>query len=81
MLVKMGGEDAIINIDFKNKLAEQAENYNLAQIRSVIGHLQTVGEQLRQNANPQLALEELMLNIPKRRMRGEANITTQLRYG
>ncbi|MDI6815082.1 MAG: AAA family ATPase [Dehalococcoidales bacterium] len=66
MLVKVGSSDTITNIDRLPSLVEMARGYNLTQIRAVINSIQAAGEQLRQNANPWLVLEVLMLEIPKR---------------
>jgi len=64
LLVKLGSSDSVTNIDHQSMLANIARGYRLAQIRAVINGIQVVGEQLRQNANPRLALEVLMLSIP-----------------
>lgn len=66
LLVKVGGSDTITNIDRLPTLVEMATGYNLAQIRAFINSIQAAGEQLRQNANPRLVLEVLMLEIPRR---------------
>ncbi len=67
LLVKTGCSDNIINVDRLATLADGARDYNLAQIKDFIRSIQAAKEQLRQNANPRLVLEVLMLNIPKRR--------------
>ena len=64
MLVKMGCESLITNIDKKDELIKIAGNYRLSQIKTVIRSIQAIAEQLRQNANTRLALEVLMLDIP-----------------
>jgi len=64
LLVKIGCNEAITNVDLETTLIDSAGSYNLAQIRAFINSIQAAGEQLGQNANPQLALETLMLNIP-----------------
>jgi DNA polymerase-3 subunit delta' len=64
LLVKLGSTSAITNIDHQSTLVDMARGYRLKQIRSVINGIQAVGEQLRQNANPRLAFEVLMLSIP-----------------
>ncbi len=64
LLVKVGCSDTITNVDRLATLNEIANDYNLAQIRAVINSIQAAGEQLRQNANPRLVLEVLMLDIP-----------------
>lgn len=71
LLVKTGNNEAVTNTDFLPTLSEMAQRYSLPQIRSVIGGIQDVEKQLRQNANAQLALEVMMLNIPKREKVGE----------
>jgi DNA polymerase-3 subunit delta' len=65
LLVKLGS-GVITNVDHENELVEMSRGYSLAQIRAFIASIQAVGEQLGQNANPRLALEVLMLNIPVR---------------
>ena len=67
MLVKVGCGDYITNVDLEASLGEMAMGYSLAQIRRVIDGIQAAGEQLRQNANPRLVLEVLMLSIPGRK--------------
>jgi len=66
MLFKVGCKDAITNVDFEAMIVEQAKDFGLAEIKEVINRLQMAGGQLRLNANPQLVLETLMLNIPRR---------------
>ncbi len=67
LLVKVGCGGAITNIDMAAALEEMAGHYSLEQIRGFIDSLQAAKEQLGQNANPRLALEVLMLNIPERK--------------
>lgn len=69
MLVKVGSNDLITNVDRWDTLVEMAERYELAQVKSFINCLQTAGEQLRQNANPRLVLEVLMLDLPGKEVR------------
>ena len=64
LLVKAGRSDTITNIDRLAMLVGIAKGYSLAQIKAVINSIQAAGEQLRQNANPRLVLEVLMLDIP-----------------
>jgi len=67
LLIKAGCRDIITNVDLEASLIEVAGSYSLAQIKAVISSIQAAGEQLRQNANPRLVLEVLMLDIPRRR--------------
>ena len=64
MLVKVGCSDRITNVDFEAVLLKMTKGYSLAQIRSFLDSIREAGEQLRQNANPRLVLEVLMLSIP-----------------
>jgi len=64
LLVKVGSTDNITNIDRLDSLSDMAKRYSLAQIRASIQSILATGEQLRQNANPRLALEVLMLDMP-----------------
>jgi len=66
LLVKVGLSEAITNIDISTTVVDWAQGYSLAQIKSSINSIQAAGEQLRQNANPQLVLEVLMLNMPRK---------------
>ncbi|MFH1775528.1 MAG: DNA polymerase III subunit delta' C-terminal domain-containing protein [Chloroflexota bacterium] len=66
LLSKIGSSDSIINVDHETGLARMAQDYRLAHIKSVIDDIKEAKEQLGLNANPQLVLEVLMLNIPKR---------------
>ncbi len=66
LLVKIGCNEATTNVDLEDTLIDSARVYGLAQIRAFINSIQAAGEQLRQNANPQLVLEVLMLSMPKK---------------
>ncbi len=66
LLVKVGCSEAITDVDLEATLVEMARGYNLTQIRAFINSIQAAGEQLRQNANPRLVLEVLMLSMPRR---------------
>jgi len=67
LLVKLGCDDVITNIDHQVMLLDLAQGYTLVEIRAFISSIQSAKEQLRQNANPRLVLEVLMLSIPERR--------------
>ena len=73
LLVKLGGEDMIVNIDRQKELVEIAAGYRLAQIKDFIESLRKAAEQLRQNVNVRLALEVLMLDIPQKEGGGVKN--------
>jgi len=64
-LVKQGCQNLITNIDHMDMLEKSSNNYNVAQIAGFIKSLDSAVSNLRRNANPRLALEILMLDIPK----------------
>jgi DNA polymerase-3 subunit delta' len=64
MLVKGGCPEAIINVDFKTVLEEQASGLSLSQIKEFLANLGLLQEAISKNVNPRLALEWLMLNLP-----------------
>lgn len=64
MLVKLDCGDIISNVDRLDTLTGIAEGYPLAQIKAFIDGIRAAGRQLRQNVNPRLALEVLMLDMP-----------------
>jgi DNA polymerase-3 subunit delta' len=66
LLAKVGCAEDIKNIDCQNELKMAAAGYSLGQIRAFIGRIQSAKEQLRQNINPQLVMEVLMLNMPEK---------------
>jgi len=78
LLVKIGCSDIITNVDRLDKLVEIAEDYRLAQIKAFINSIQAAGEQLRQNANPRLVLEVLMLDMPGKERLSEKKLAKRL---
>ena len=80
LLAKTGLSEAITNIDISSTIAEWAGCYTLARIKNCINSIQAAGEQLRQNANPRLTLEVLMLDIPRKERHGKETATA-LNYG
>jgi len=67
MLIKTNFAEAITNVDIEKNLTDLAENFSLAEIRDFISGIRAAKQQLKQNANPRLVLEVLMLNMPERR--------------
>jgi DNA polymerase-3 subunit delta' len=64
MLVKLGCHDMITNIDRSQELKDSSKKYSSEEIDSCIKSIRAAADRLRQNANPRLALEVLMLDIP-----------------
>jgi len=66
MLIKGGCQEAIINVDYKTVLEEQARGLSLSEIKEFLANLGLLQEAISKNVNPRLALEWLMLNLPRR---------------
>ena len=66
MLVKGGCQEAVINVDFKAVLKEQARVLSMSQIKESLTNLGLLQEAISKNVNPRLALEWLMLTLPRR---------------
>ncbi len=81
LLVKVGSIDNITNIDRLDSLSDMARGCRLAQIRAFIRSIQAAGEQLRQNANPRLVLEVLMLDVPGKSAEGSPVAQFEVNYG
>ena len=64
LLIKTDSIDNITNIDRINELSGMAERRSLSGIRDFIRSIQKANVELRQNANPRLVLEILMINMP-----------------
>lgn len=65
LLIKEGCPEAVTNMDQEAALRERAQRYSLQQIQEIIRAIQGTARQLEQNVNPRLALEVLLLRLPK----------------
>jgi DNA polymerase-3 subunit delta' len=65
LLVKEGCPEAVTNIDQEAVLRGKAQRYSLRQIQEIIRAIQEAARQLEQNVNPRLALEVLLLRLPR----------------
>jgi DNA polymerase-3 subunit delta' len=65
MLIKGGCNGAIINIDYEITVEEQAGGLSLSEIKGFLANLCLLEEEISKNVNPRLALEWLMLNLPR----------------
>jgi DNA polymerase-3 subunit delta' len=77
MLVKVGSDDLVTNVDRSSVLGEMASKYSLGQIRDFMESILAAGEQLRQNANARLVLEVLMLDMPGKEERRQEKVTAR----
>jgi len=65
MLIKGGCREGIINVDYGVALEEQAGGLSLSEIKEFLANLCLLQEEISKNVNPRLALEWLMLNLPR----------------
>lgn len=65
LLVRAGCAGAVANADHSPRLEQASRALSLAQIRAAISGLRSTGEGLRRHANPRLALEVLVLGLPR----------------
>jgi DNA polymerase-3 subunit delta' len=72
MLIKGDCHEAIVNVDFEEALKEQARGLSLSEIKGSLANLGLLQEAISNNVNPRLALEWLMLNLPRRENRERA---------
>lgn len=64
MLIKGGCQEAIVNVDYRTVLEEQATALSLSKIKEFLTNLGLLQEAISKNVNPRLALEWLMLSLP-----------------
>jgi DNA polymerase-3 subunit delta' len=72
MLIKGGCHEAIINLDFKIVLEEQSRDLSLSEMKEFLTNLGLLQDAISKNANSRLALEWLMLNLPRSENRRHA---------
>jgi DNA polymerase-3 subunit delta' len=72
LLITGGCANLVANIDKEALLHRQARRYSLTQIKGFIKAIGAALQQLEQNANPQLALEVLMLDMAAERKTRDA---------
>jgi DNA polymerase-3 subunit delta' len=64
MLAAAGCPEQIAHVDRRDQIAQAAGRYGLAEIHAFIARLDATARQLRENVNPQLALENALLHLP-----------------
>lgn len=69
MLSAAGCSDLVAHVDRRDELARAAARYPLADIHAFLARLAVAAQQLRENVNPQLALENVVLHLPVESMR------------
>jgi len=72
MLIKGGCGEAITNVDYEVALKKQAKGLSLNQVKEFVANLCLTEEEISRNVNARLALESLMLNLPRKS--GKSNL-------
>ena len=65
MVIKAGGPEFVSNISRTEELTAVAASLSLTQIVEAVNMVREASEQLERNANARLALENLMLSLPR----------------
>ena len=65
LLTKEGGADYVVNLSLADSLSRMAESMSTADIVAAVGCVQETWHHLERNVNPRLALEEMMLRLPR----------------
>lgn len=65
ILLQVGCDDLLTNVDFESELQEQAAHFTLAHARAGLVAVEEAEMHLRANVNARLALEAMMLSLPR----------------
>lgn len=64
LLMSTGCTTQIVHVDRRPELSQAVSQYHLVDIHAFIARLTSAAQQLRENVNPQLALENVLLHMP-----------------
>jgi DNA polymerase-3 subunit delta' len=64
MLTSAGCSEAVTHIDRRKELELAAKRYTLPQLHAFLRRISQTAQQLRENVNPQLAIENVLLHLP-----------------
>lgn len=64
LVAAAGCPEQIVHIDRRDEIVQAARRYRLADIHAFVARLADTATQLRENVNPQLALENALLHLP-----------------
>jgi DNA polymerase III subunit delta' len=64
-LARAGCVDLVANVDRVAQIEEQAAGYSVDQLRQFVGEIDRVGRRLAVNVNPRMALDILLLAVPR----------------
>ncbi len=64
LMLAAGCEQAIVFVDRRSELEHYARRYPLADIHACVQRIGAASQRMRENLNPQLALEHVLLHMP-----------------
>ncbi|HEU5087996.1 MAG TPA: DNA polymerase III subunit delta' C-terminal domain-containing protein, partial [Roseiflexaceae bacterium] len=64
LLMAAGCPEAITHVDRRGDLERLARRYDVADIHTFMRRIGAAAQQMRENVNPQLALENVLLHLP-----------------
>jgi len=67
LLARSGNTQALINIDRQQTIINEAQHYTLNDIQGCLRTIEHTAQQIEQNVNATLAMEVLLLNMPRPR--------------
>ncbi len=67
LLAKSGNLQALVNIDRQQTVSSEAQHYTLNEIQSCLRSIEHAAQQIEQNVNATLAMEVLLLSMPRPR--------------
>lgn len=65
LLFRIGLRELAVNLDFGERLRQESGNYSVELLGRMVGSIQRTVTLLGRNVNPRLALETLMLSVPR----------------
>ena len=66
LVLQEGSPEMVVNIDYRDALEQLAHQFDSNEVIGLVRELIETQKRLRENANPRLALEVLMLAIPRK---------------
>lgn len=67
LLTAAGCRDAITHVDRREALEQAAQRYAIPEIHALLVRIGSTSQLLRENVNPQLAIENILLHLPTSR--------------
>jgi DNA polymerase-3 subunit delta' len=65
LLAKSGNLQALVNVDRQQTISSEAQDYTLSEIESCLRSIERAAQQIEQNVNATLAMEVLLLSMPR----------------